>query len=268
MQAQSGNPSNAVVGHSSQMPILPQIKGLQAAPSAIRRGFGQFLTPLLTPLFEQDCLLCGGVSTGDLLCPACAADLPRMPRTVCPRCARPMPDDVVCGRCLRKPPHFDAARALFRYEFPLDKLVQSYKYAHRLALGSYFGRQLAALERLDADLIIPLPLHPERLRERGFNQALELARPLSKAWQLPIDATICSRTRNTTAQAHLPWRQRVKNVHGAFHCGGDLGGQRILLVDDVMTTGASLNECARTLKLHGAAQVTVLIVARTPPKSA
>ena len=86
--------------------------------------------------------------------------------------------------------------------------------------------------------------------------------------QLPIDATICSRTRNTTAQAHLPWRQRVKNVHGAFHCGGDLGGQRILLVDDVMTTGASLNECARTLKLHGAAQVTVLIVARTPPKSA
>lgn len=246
------------------MPILPQIKGLQAASSAIRRGFGRIMTPFL----EQDCLLCGGVSTGDLICPACAADLPRMPSTACPRCARPMPENAICGRCLRKPLHFDATRALFRYDFPLDKLVQSFKYAHRLSLGSYFGRQLATLERVEADLIIPLPLHAERLRERGFNQALELARPLSKAWQLPIDATICSRTRNTPAQAQLPWRQRVKNVRGAFHCGGDLSGRRIVLVDDVMTTGASLNECARTLKLHGAAHITVLIVARTPPKSA
>lgn len=264
MQAQSGNPSNAAVRRRSQMLILPQIKGLQAAARGIRTGFGRILTPFL----EQDCLLCGGVSTNDLVCPACAADLPRMPETVCPRCARPMPDNVLCGRCLRKPPHFDATRALFRYEFPLDKLVQSFKYAHRLALGRYFGRQLAALERIEADLIIPLPLHPERLRERGFNQALELARPVSKAWQLPIDAAICSRTRNTAAQAHLPWRQRVKNVRGAFHCGGDLSGKRILLVDDVMTTGASLDECARTLKLHGAAHISVLIVARTPPKSA
>jgi len=241
------------------MLILPQIKGLQA-------GAARFFHAL-APWREQDCLLCGGVSSFDLLCAACAAEMPRLPKPCCPRCAMPTPNGEICGRCLRKPPYFDAAQAIYHYDFPLDKLIQAFKYSHRLALGTYFGRQLAALEPPEADLIIPLPLHIERLRERGFNQALELARPLSKAWQLPIDAKSCSRTRNTTAQAHLPWRQRVKNMRDAFHCATDLSEKRIVLVDDVMTTGASLNECARTLKLHGAKNVTVLIVARALPKS-
>ena len=106
-----------------------------------------------------------------------------------------------------------------------------------------------------------------RLRERGFNQALELARPIGKALRIPIDTTSCSRTRNTPAQAKLAWREREDNIRGAFHCAADFTGKRMLLVDDVMTTGASLNECARTLKLHGASSVTLLVVARALPKS-
>ena len=113
------------------------------------------------------------------------------------------------------------------------------------------------------DLIIPLPLHGERLRERGFNQALELARPIARHLRCPIATTVCQRIRHTAAQADLPWKERAKNMRGAFHCSDDLSGQRILLVDDVMTTGATLDECARTLKLHGATSVTLAVVART-----
>ncbi len=218
-------------------------------------------------LLAQDCLLCGAESGRAILCPACADDLPRLPERRCPQCALPTPQAEICGRCLKNPPHYDATLAAFRYDFPVDKLIQSFKYAHRLAVGRYFGERLAGLARsCDADLIIPLPLHMQRLRERGFNQALELARPVGKACAWPIAADLCSRARNTPAQAGLPWRERGKNMRGAFRCNGDLSGKRIALVDDVMTTGASLDECARTLKLHGATEVTLLVVARALPK--
>ena len=218
-------------------------------------------------LLEQDCLLCGDTSGNTLLCSPCAKDLPRLQIEHCPQCALPTPHGEHCGHCLTKPPHFDASIASFIYDFPLDKLVQSFKYAHQLALGRWFGEQLVpSATDCQADLIIPLPLHPLRLRERGFNQALELARPISAARGWPIDTQTCSRIRHTPAQADLPWRERVKNIRGAFHCNTDLSGKNIVLIDDVMTTGASLNECARTLKLHGAARVTVLVVARALPK--
>ena len=215
----------------------------------------------------QDCLLCGADSAAALLCPPCAADLKRLPAARCPQCALPTPLGEHCGRCLSQPPSYDATVAVFIYEFPTDQLIQSFKYAHRLALGAYFGQQLAAaVGDCAADLLIPLPLHPQRLRARGFNQSLELARPISQACGWPIKTQLCSRTRDTPAQAGLPWRERSKNVRGAFDCNADLTGQRIALVDDVMTTGASLNECARILKLHGAAQVTLLVVARVLAK--
>ena len=244
-----------------KVPILTQNGGsLADAPNEARRKIGKLLA--------QDCLLCAAPCSNAILCDACAADLPRLQKPVCPRCALPTPNGETCGRCLAKPPHYDATFAAFRYDFPLDKLIQSFKYGHRLALGSYFGQQLLQrLENKAADTIIPLPLHPERLRERGFNQALELARPVGKAMKLPIDTTSCCRQRNTAVQADLRWRERSKNVQGAFHCSSDLTGRRIILIDDVMTTGASLNECARTLKLHGAAEVTLLVVARALPKS-
>lgn len=217
-------------------------------------------------LLAQDCLLCGAGGSPRLLCPACENDLPQLPAECCPRCALPTPGGEVCGRCLRQPPQHDAALAALRYAFPVDRLIQTFKYDRRLALGAYFGQRLAALAaNCAADLVIPLPLHPLRLRERGFNQALELARPVSRACALPIVAHACQRIRHTPAQAALPWRQRVANVRGAFHCTADFSGRRLLLIDDVMTSGASLDELARTVKLHGAAHVTVLVVARALP---
>ena len=219
-------------------------------------------------LLSQDCLLCAADSGTSLLCQACENDLPRLPAARCPRCALPTPLGEVCGRCLSHPPHYDAGTAVYRYAFPIDKLVQSFKYGHRLALGGWFGERLAAVpERIEADLIIPMPLHPLRLRERGFNQAGELARVFGKARHLPIDSRSCRRIRHTAVQAELPWRERARNVRGAFECTADFSGRRLLLIDDVMTTGTSLDELARTLKLHGAAQVTVLALARALPSA-
>jgi ComF family protein len=221
-------------------------------------------------LLAQDCLLCGQASGGEILCPACDDDLPRSSSPRCPRCALPTVRGEICGRCLAHPPYYDRTLAVFDYAFPLDKLIQAFKYGHRLPLAAYLGRESARLalesgQDSSADLVVPLPLHPARLRERGFNQALELARPVAKALGLPLDFRVCARIRHTPAQAGLPWKQRKKNIRGAFRCTHDLPGRRILLVDDVMTTGASLDECARTLKRHGAAEVTLLVVARTLP---
>ena len=241
------------------MSILTQNVNLLARAKVLA---GRAVNHLLT----QDCLLCGQTGGGEILCRACADDLPRLPSPRCPCCALPTAAGELCGRCLAHPPHYDRTLAAFNYGFPLDKLIQSFKYGHRLALAAYLGRELARLAPdVAADLIVPLPLHPSRLRERGFNQALELARPVAATLGLPLDSRIGTRIRHTPAQAGLPWKKREQNIRGAFHCARDLSGRRILLVDDVMTTGASLDECARTLKLHGAAEVTLLIVARTLP---
>lgn len=225
----------------------------------IRRSFSRLLA--------QDCLLCAASSGNRLLCRACEDGLPRLPEAHCPRCALPTTNGEICGRCLAKTPYYDRTLALFLYDFPIDKLIQAFKYGHRLVLGPYFGEQLAERSRhFEADLIVPLPLHPRRLRERGFNQALELARPIGKAGRIPIQAGSCRRTRDTATQTDLPWRERAKNVRGAFDCSSDFSGKRLLLVDDVMTTGASLNELARTVKLHGAIDVSLLVVARAAPR--
>ncbi len=236
------------------MAILPQIKPWQA-------GHG------LARLLAQDCLLCAEQSGDALLCAKCAADLPRLPAPACPRCIRPTAHGELCASCLITPPHYDATYAAYRYAFPLDKLIHAFKYGHRLALGAYFGQQLAELARaIPADLLIPLPLHPHRLRQRGFNQAQELARPVGAHGRLPLATDCCQRLRDTAIQAGLPLSARAKNLRGAFHCNRDLGDRHILLVDDVMTSGATLDECARTLKLHGARRVTLLVLARALPE--
>ena len=245
----------------SESAILPQNKDLKTPP-------GRHPEIGLWPALAQDCLLCMAADCRQLLCAACADDLPRLPATRCPRCALPTPAGETCGRCLAKPPHFDRTIAAYRYDFPLDKLIHAFKYGHRLALANFFGQALnEACSVTAADRIIPMPLHSERLRQRGFNQALELARPVAARLNTPLDAKHCLRTRDTRPQADLPWRERARNMRGAFHCTTDFSGQRLLLIDDVMTTGASLDECARTLKLHGAASVDVLVVARALPKS-
>ena len=167
------------------------------------------------------------------------------------------------GAASTTPPHFDACVALYPYAFPADRLVQALKYGHQLALAPWFGQQLAALLAGNFyDLAMPLPLHPSRLRERGFNQSGEILRPLAQALGIPTDYRHCTRRRATAIQAELPHKARARNVRNAFECDTDYTGKSILLVDDVLTTGETLSECARTLKLHGARQVTVAVVAR------
>lgn len=209
------------------------------------------------------CLLCGNHTRDAIVCPACADDLPALPAPGCPQCAIPTTYGERCGRCLHAPPHFDACIALFPYAFPADRLVQALKYGHQLALAPWFGRRLAvALQGGDFDLAIPLPLHPGRLCQRGFNQSGEILRALARELDIPGDYRHCTRRRATAVQAELPHKARAVNVRNAFECHCDYTGKHILLVDDVMTTGETLSECARTLKIHGARRVTAAVVAR------
>jgi len=216
----------------------------------------------VSALLPQDCLLCAEPSGDALLCADCAASLPRVPAARCPVCALPTPGATACGACLKQPPHFDATVASFVYAFPVDKLVQQLKFAHRLAIADFFGAALLESGLPAADLILPVPLSPQRLRSRGFNQAAEIARVLGRAQGIPIGLTHCRRTLETPPQSSLPWKERRKNVRGAFECLADLSGMTVMLIDDVMTTGATLGELARVLKDHGASKVINAVAAR------
>jgi ComF family protein len=213
----------------------------------------------------QNCMLCEAESGAELLCPACAAELPVL-REPCPRCALPSLAGAVCGTCLSHPPHFHGTLALWRYEFPCDRLIQALKYRARLALAGYFARALASRGLPEVDLIVPMPLHRRRLAERGFNQALEIARGVARHLGVRIEPRGVLRIRDTAPQTGLPYEDRATNVRGAFQCRLELAGASIAVVDDVMTTGATLNEVARVLKHAGAARVENLVIARTVPR--
>ena len=228
-------------------------------PQAMQAAFGSIAAHLL----PGSCLLCAADSSASLLCADCESDLPRLPASLCPQCGVETTLGERCGACLKEPPAFTRTIALFRYDFPVDRLIQALKYGHQLPLAAWFGhclsRKIVAAEH---DLILPLPLHPSRLQTRGFNQSTEIARAISRASGIPMNTHSLTRSRATPPQAALPLKERAKNVRGAFECSADLGGQRVLLVDDVMTTGSTLRECARILKLHGATQITVVVAAR------
>ena len=212
------------------------------------------------------CLLCGARDDGNGLCEGCQDSLPRLSDMHCPVCAIPDPTGELCGRCVRNPPQFDRVVACFTYEFPVSVLIQSLKYRGDLACA----RSLAAglIDRLEKepypDLIIPMPLARARLAARGFNQAVEISRFLASEFAVDITVDACRRTREGTPQAVLPWKERASNVKNAFSCDFDVSGKCVAVVDDVLTTGATLNELARTLKRHGAREVIGWIVARTP----
>jgi ComF family protein len=186
----------------------------------------------------------------------------------CPQCALPTPLGERCARCLKRPPHFDRAVAAFAYLFPVDKLVQALKYNERLLLAHAFADELA--QRVDAlpDCIVPMPLHSSRLRERGFNQSAELAKRLAAKTGCPLLLHACQRVRATLPQAALTWKARRGNLRGAFVCSAAVAGKHVAVVDDVMTSGASMNELAKALRRAGAREISVWVVARTLVKSA
>jgi ComF family protein len=217
------------------------------------------------PLLPQDCLLCSARAAAQPLCAACELALPYHDAPACPQCAHATTGSRVCGECLSYPPSFDATLAAFDYRFPVDILVHQIKYHSNLALVDFIASSL--LRKLNKaekpDLVFAMPLHSVRLQQRGFNQSVEIAKSVIKQWKVPLQLNGYQRVKDTKEQAQLPWKERHANVRGAFTCDLDLRGKHIAVVDDVMTTGATLNEFATMLKKSGAEKVSAYVVART-----
>lgn len=217
---------------------------------------------------QKSCLLCGAIAGGDF-CPACYRNLPQLPASHCPVCLWPVPTNEICGNCLKKPPAFTRTLAALRYTFPADALIHALKYQTNLAiapvLANLFIARLKTMETMP-DVIVPMPLHPIRLRERGFNQAMEIGRTIAKQTGIALLPDGCSRIKHTLPQTGLPWKERQKNIRRAFSCRIDVSGKHVAIVDDVMTTGATLNELAQVLRRRGATEISNWVIARTLPE--
>jgi len=217
-------------------------------------------------VFPPRCLLCSAPGEdGRDLCGGCVADLPRN-RVCCARCALPLKSAAaLCGECIKREPPFAATFAPFEYAHPLDLLLVRLKFARNLAAGRVLAQ--LALDAFVQDnvstpqALVPVPLHRDRLRERGYNQALELARPFSDALGVPV-REILVRRRATAAQSDLDAAARRRNVRGAFAVVGDDLPAHVALVDDDMTTGTTIRECARVLRRAGVERVDVWVLAR------
>jgi ComF family protein len=222
----------------------------------------------LVRCWPQDCFVCGARAGTTAVCTVCEPELPWYDTVCCPLCALPVPElGQWCGQCLRLPPHFDATLAAFAYEHPVREMVLALKFGSifsvRDVLLKGLLRAAANAGDLHVDCIVPMPLHARRIAERGFNQSMELARGVGAALGVPVLPRLVERDIDTRHQAGMPVRQRKKNVRGAFRCVESLAGRHVLVIDDVMTSGTTLDELARTLKLAGAARVVNLLVART-----
>lgn len=223
------------------------------------------LAAALPWLFALRCVVCGGSGgSGRDLCAACHAGLPWQGHA-CLRCALPLPQAGVCGSCLQHPPPLDETRATFDYAFPLDRLLPRLKFHGDFAAGRVLAQAMAErcalLPRPEA--IVPIPLHRARLRQRGYDQALELAKPLAHALQLPLLANALQRRKTTTAQSRLDAAARQRNLRDAFVVArSEALPAHVVLVDDVMTTGATLHAAARALHKAGVQRVDAWVCAR------
>lgn len=232
-------------------------------------GWPEIVQAVLPPV----CVLCG--DTGQLpdtdLCAACEADLP-VNEPACRTCARPLAGDIggalMCGACLGKAPRYQSAWCAFRYAYPVDHMVRALKYHGAIVQGRVFGGLLARiLARRHAerwpDCIVPVPLAQDRFRERGYNQAIEIARPLGRRLGLPLCTDLAVRHRPTREQAALSGKERRRNVRGAFSVTRRLNGESVAILDDVVTTGSTVGELARVLRRAGAGRIEVWAVAHS-----
>lgn len=246
----------------------------------VNPGLSERIDWLFDWLYPPRCRACRGRIFGadaECFCALCRAHVQLVGHPLCQVCGRPYPDasgdDHTCGVCLERPPQFVAARAWACYpredDHPLRLAVQKFKYSRKVALGKPLGRLLARgcgefLSAVNADVIVPVPLYPKRLRWRGFNQSLLLGREVSRAYAIPMDPFLLVRRRETAAQTQLAEDERRRNVRGAFALNAErsVRGKCVLLIDDVYTSGSTVNECSRTLKQGGAKEVYVLTLAR------
>ncbi len=227
---------------------------------------------LFAQAMPQDCQLCG-ISCAGTICESCKTDLPIRSESGC-KCCGQIGDEQslageTCGDCLTNIPHFDTTKTAFVYAFPLDKLIQSFKFNANLSLVGMFADQFVASLKSGShgigalpDIIIPMPLAKRRLAARGFNQSALLARDIGKQLGVKVESRGLVRVRDTPPQAGLDREARLANMKDAFDCGQDLAGLRIAIVDDVMTTGATMSDAARALKKQGVSHVEAWVIAR------
>ena len=216
-------------------------------------------------LLPVSCGLCNSATNSHLaLCQPCLNELPYLGDS-CPGCASPSRSTTLCGKCQKQQPSYDQTLALLLYQQPVNTLIQQFKFNRKLEYSRLFSELLAerlALFAEPPDLIIPVPLHSSRLRSRGYNQAWELTKHLSKIADIPASHKLCSRIKKTPLQTGLKASERKQNLKQAFAVTGNVKGLHVCVVDDVMTTGSTLEAIAAVLKAAGAAHVSGLVVAR------
>ncbi len=224
----------------------------------------QLKTSLLDLLFPLRCLDCG--SEGSLLCETCRQKLPRIKQPFCQRCGTPLSGGKLCPACVSHPLTMDGIRSVLLFGGTVRQAVHQFKYKHITAMAAPLGQLGAEFLRtypLPGEVLMPVPLHPRRLRERGYNQAALLATEIGKLSSLPVVEGALLRQRDTVTQARAASAaERRRNVRDAFASQRELHGERVLLIDDVCTTGATLDACAAALKAAGAGSVWGLTVAR------
>jgi ComF family protein len=237
----------------------------------IRTAANSWAAAILDSLLPRHCLMCRSASGGENLCHLCTSELPRLGHA-CVQCGLPLSHsaDRYCGHCLRKPPPWDNAIAAMVYGFPVDQLVRRFKFGRNLACGQVLAQELAMAVHLRSDVlptsILPVPLHRWRHFTRAFNQADLLARQVGSALSIPVFDSILYRQRRTQAHSGLDAAARKRNIKGAFKAriSAKIHAEckHVALIDDVMTTGATLAECTRVLKKSGVSCVSVWVAAR------
>ena len=231
--------------------MLPQLEKLKSG--------------VLDFVFPQSCVGCG--KEGNFLCPSCRRQLPRIMPPLCPKCGRPQPSGIVCPSCVGWQASVDGIRSPFRFEEAIRKAIHQLKYQNIRALAKPLAELLSdylVANPVPGEVLVPVPLHKKRLRERGYNQSSLLAKELGKLRGLPVVDNCLIRQKHASPQARTSSvEERRSNVAGAFICRDSrLSGKQVLLIDDVSTSGATIDACAAALKAAGAASVWGLALAR------
>ena len=224
------------------------------------------IAQLYSKLTVTPCPLCNALTNKGSVCQQCDDTLPRIEQA-CTRCAVPTPMGQICGQCLKQPPLRQFTTSIFHYQYPVDKLITQFKFNQRLHLSDYLASQLAAKianrhQPLPQQLI-PIPLHPSRLKKRGYNQATELAKVLSKQLTIPVNQHSLMRIKATAPQSQLPFNERKRNLAAAFDCQNKPEAEHIALIDDVLTTGYTAEAATKALMKQGVKTVELWTIARS-----
>ena len=233
------------------MSVIPQIRKLGGIT--------------LDLLFPKSCVGCG--REGKFICDVCRSRMIKIGTLICPRCGRPQINGILCSDCINRHSNIDGIRSPFRFEGTIRKAVHQLKYKNIRAMAPDLAELMFEYlinNPIPVEVLVPVPLHPKRLRERGYNQAELLGKALGKLLAIPVETEILARKKYSPPQAKTTSvEQRRRNMADAFICKGNgLQGCRVLLVDDVATSATTLDACAKALKESGTASVWGLVLAR------